>query len=123
PRAYAGTSAGAIVAALAAAGWSSQELLDRRGRVPHSRALAQVGLQEVRSLFALFDPVARRRLRLLAWAAGVVSRRWTRLALISAALVALVAGLLTWPWATLALLALAGVAMWLLLFRFRGLAS
>ena len=119
-RGYAGTSAGAIIAALAAAGWDADELLDHSVSPMRSPALEAIGRGDARSLLDLFDPPSRRRLRWLTALVGLLSSKSRRRipGLLSASILAALLGL--WPHATLLLLIPVGIAMWWLLARFRG---
>lgn len=119
-RGYAGTSAGAIIAALAAAGWSADELLDHSVAPMRSPALEAIGRADAKSLLDLFDAPSRRRLRFLMTVAGLLASRPWRWGMASLALAVLLALFWFWPHATLLLLVPVGVAAWWLLVRFPG---
>ncbi len=120
-RGYAGTSAGAIVAALAAAGFRSKDLLEHNGKPARSPALEAIGKSDTPSLFALFGQWSRFKLQLLRGLFWLFGARWRRWVLSITAVLLLVASLLGATGATIITLFVLAFFVWVWFRHFRGL--
>lgn len=93
---YAGTSAGSIVAALAAAGWKSDELFDEIDGQVRSRALDLLGERKFRSLADLFGNQWKSIKRARSILYPTENDRWTKFGLILPILLIFIV-LISWP--------------------------